>query len=387
MAPFCFVNYPLETFTPTKSGAIATIIWECCRKARTQGVTPWVITRSSDVRGFEWPQSIQIPYPEVPANRPGLFLAKVMRKLGGWRHLMQGTYIRSVVRVIKQRLWATGTFVIFNDPEGVIALRRSLPDAVLVHWFQNQMETSERLRDKFVQAADIIVACSAFTAEWVQKHYALPSGRVKVVYNAVDSDLFRPQDPRASGLPVLNFVGRTGIEKGPDIFLAAALQLAERGLRFEVQMVGSNHWDRFEEDDFQRKLSSLVWEIEKHGIVVRRTGHVGREHLPPVLARADINVIPARWDEPFGMTTVEGMACGLATVASATGGTPEVIGDAGLLFARESVGELASCLSHLLADAPLRLEFAQKARSRAEQFNWARTWSDLWKHAAARPVS
>jgi len=72
-------------------------------------------------------------------------------------------------------------------------------------------------------------------------------------------------------------------------------------------------------DDYQKQLASLVGELEACGVCVRRPGHVGRSALPAEIRKAHIHVIPARWDEPFGMTTIEGMACGLATVASRTG--------------------------------------------------------------------
>src|SRR5439155_23454526 len=134
------------------------------------------------------------------------------------------------------------------------------------------------------------------------------------------------------GKPIINFVGRTGIEKGPDVLLAAALRLAKRTKEFRLQLLGSNHWDRFELDDYQRKLQKMAAELQAMGIEVRCAGHIDRASLPDELRKAHIHVVPARWDEPFGMTTIEGMACGLATVASRTGGTPQVVGDAALLF-------------------------------------------------------
>ena len=67
------------------------------------------------------------------------------------------------------------------------------------------------------------------------------------------------------------------------------------------------------------------------------------------------------------------MAAGLALVASETGGTPEVVGDAGLLFERDSVAGLARHLEQLLADAALRRELAARARARAESFTCEKT--------------
>ena len=51
-----FINNTLETFTPTKSGALATIIWECCRVAERQGRMPAVVTRACSISPFPWPR-------------------------------------------------------------------------------------------------------------------------------------------------------------------------------------------------------------------------------------------------------------------------------------------------------------------------------------------
>ena len=84
--------------------------------------------------------------------------------------------------------------------------------------------------------------------------------------------------------------------------------------------------------------------------------------------------ISSRWDEPFGLVTVEGMASGLATVASRTGGTGEIVGDAGLLFERESVDDLTEHLHSLVEDRNLRMSYGQRARERANGFTWEKTW-------------
>ena len=77
------------------------------------------------------------------------------------------------------------------------------------------------------------------------------------------------------------------------------------------------------------------------------------------------------------MTTVEGMASGLAVVASNTGGTPEVVGDAGFLFERDDAHGLAEHLTFLLADDGLRAERGRRGRERALEFPWERTWGRI----------
>ena len=49
-----------------------------------------------------------------------------------------------------------------------------------------------------------------------------------------------------------------------------------------------------------------------------------RDVLPPLHA-ADVVVLPAQWQEPFGRVVIEGMATGRPVVASRVGGVPEIL--------------------------------------------------------------
>ncbi len=374
-----FINHPLETWTPTSSGALATILWECCRVAERQGGDlPWVITRGSEAARFPWAQTLVLDPPRLPGHPLAVKGLRAHRKLTGWRHLRHRAYAFQVAQALRRSGLYTRPLVLINDPEMTVYLRRHFPGATILHWFQNQLESSPRFRRLFPAAADVTAGVSDFTSRWVSDYYKINT--VPTLYNGVDLDQFHPapaQDVDAEGPPAVSFVGRTGIEKAPDLLLRAALTLSETTTDFRVLLIGSNHWDRFELDDYQRELQRLVTGLEARGVAVLRPGHVGRAALPDMLRRAQIHAVTSRWDEPFGLTTVEGMATGLALVASNTGGTPEVVGDAGSLFERDSADGLAACLVPLVADRALRAEQGRKARARAAEFPWERTWATL----------
>lgn len=372
-----FINHPLETWTPTSSGALATILWECCRVAeRSGGALPWVLTRPSEAARFPWAQTVVLDPPRMPTHPLAVKALRAERKMTGWRHLRHRAYAFRVMAAIRRRSLAEYPFVLINDPEMAVYLRRHFPQATILHWFQNQLESSPRFRRLLPAAADVTAGVSDFTSRWVAGHYGLD--RVPTIYNGVDLEQFHPlQEAGAAEPPAISFVGRTGVEKAPDLLLRAALTLSERTKDFRLLLIGSNHWDRFELDDYQRELQGLAAKLEARGVAVLRLGHVGRAALPDMLRRAQIHAVTSRWDEPFGLTTVEGMASGLAVVASDTGGTPEVVGDAGALFERDSADGLAACLEPLVADRALRAERGRRARARAAEFPWERTWATL----------
>lgn len=381
-----FVSTWEETFTPTQSGALATVIYQCCRAAKAEGIEPFVISRTCRAAPYDWPHAILLEYPRIPDSGPLRWLARAERKVFGWQHAGQRTFAARMARAIAENNLQHWPLVVLNNPETAILLRQKFPDAFIAHWFENQLECKARVRRDLKRAVNSAWGVSDFTARWIENYYGFESGRVPTVYNATDSAHFAPaagSTPTEGSVPVLNFVGRTGREKAPDVLLKAGLLLAQSDLKFSIQIVGSNHWDDFTLDEYQRELKALAAQLEAHNIAVRFTGHVARADLPAVLRRAAINVVPSRWDEPFGMVTLEGMACGVATVASNTGGTPEVTGDAALLFARDDVGELAQHLRTLLEDEALRREYSQRARARAQEFSWPRTWKKIQELTAA----
>ncbi len=376
-----FLNYPLETFTPTSSGALATILWECCVRARQEGIEPVLVTRASKDRPFDWPNLLPVEWEEMPTTPLGLKMARVERKLAGYRHLQYRLYVARVFQTIRKNDLVSRPLVLLNDPEMAVLLRWRFPKAHIVHWFFNQMPAKARFRSKFAQAVDVQCAVSDFTGHYVSEYYGCGSKKVNTVYIAADNAQFQPAPQPPPGLPVINFVGRTGPEKAPDLFLKAGIALAKRTKAFEMQLLGSNHWGRLEMNDYQRDLSALASELEASGITVRRPGHIDRIAMPGELRKAHIHVMPSRWDEPFALATLEGMATGLPTVASRTGGTPEAIGEDGFLFERDNLEELTEHLYCLVTDAALRSEYGQRARQKVMQFNWERTWQDLKRHA------
>lgn len=64
-------------------------------------------------------------------------------------------------------------------------------------------------------------------------------------------------------------------------------------------------------------------------------------------------LVPSRWEEPFGIVALEGMACGCIPIVSDGGGLPDAVGRAGLVFQRGNIGELVLLMYQLLTDPEL----------------------------------
>ncbi len=92
-----------------------------------------------------------------------------------------------------------------------------------------------------------------------------------------------------------------------------------------------------------------------------------RDDVPALLSQLDIFVLTSR-SEGMSNTILEAMATGLPVVATAVGGTPEMVldGETGRLVPPDDPEALERALTPLLIDAAPRRRMGQQARRRVE---------------------
>ncbi len=372
------INSISDTFTPTHSGAIGTWHWEICQCAAKEGIEPLVISKTVGIEPYNWPNKVMIPYPTGISIKGAGRIYKVQQKLTGWGHIHQKAYNIKVAQAIRDKRVEKQPMILHNDPELAVFLRQQFPHAHIISHFYNHNQLHNKFRRKFAGsgAPTLSTAVSDFTARWVEQYYGLAANSVKTMYNGADCERFMP-GTTPPGLPSVNFVGRTSIDKGPDLLLNAALNLSKKTRDFKLQLLGSTFWGGGSPDEFTRELERLASELRNAGIEVSMPGFINRWDLPGELQKAQIHVVPSRWDEPFALSTIEGMACGLATIASSTGGTPEAVTGAGLMFGKDDVHTLTDHLETLVMDSGKRAKYGVMARERALDFTWQKIWLRL----------
>ena len=77
--------------------------------------------------------------------------------------------------------------------------------------------------------------------------------------------------------------------------------------------------------------------------------------------------------EGFGMTVLEAMGRGCPVISSNATSLPEVVGNAGLLFAPEDVEDMAAKMLCILTTDKLCDDLREKGLRRAKEFTWAKT--------------
>lgn len=134
------------------------------------------------------------------------------------------------------------------------------------------------------------------------------------------------------------------------------------------------------------ELRRLAEELGVSGRVIL-TGRRAREELRFHYGAGDV-AVTTPWYEPFGLTPLEAMACGLPVVGADVGGIAFTVahGETGALVPPRDPAALAAALRDLLLDDGRRAEMGLAARRRVEtQFTWpvvASRTADLYAEVA-----
>lgn len=202
----------------------------------------------------------------------------------------------------------------------------------------------DRLKRWLLRFAAASIAVSRAVAE----DLATPS---IVIPNPYRDGLFR-RLPDVERTEELLFVGRLVSDKGVDVLLDALGLLAGEGLAPRLTVVGEGP-----------ERPRLAEQARRLGIAdrVEFLGTLTGEELVRRLNRHRILVVPSRYNEPFGIVALEGIACGCLVVGSAGGGLAEAIGPCGLTSRNGDAADLARVLAPLLRDPAAGRELLARA--------------------------
>jgi glycogen synthase len=203
------------------------------------------------------------------------------------------------------------------------------------NWYQRadgKRAWQDRIKHYFARRANGISVSQA-----VDQHVG---GKSKVIPNPYRTDVFHlmPEVVRTGDLVC---AGRLVSDKGVDLLLDALALLSRRGIKPGLTVIGSGP----EETSLRSQANDLGLLGQVEFVGVKRD-----EELAALLNAHRILVVPSRWQEPFGIVALEGIACGCVVVGSEGGGLKDAIGPCGVTYPNGDAEALAGKLAALLAD-------------------------------------
>ena len=234
-------------------------------------------------------------------------------------------------------------------------------------------ELNDRLRT-VLRRADHVIYQSAFCQEAADRFLGSPQSGTEILHNAVDTKAFTPGD-RPAGGPLILLGGDQTATYRLDTALRTLAELPEARLLVTGTVL---------EDG--RGLADELGLADR----VMFTGRYAQRDALEIYRRAHLLLHP-QVNDPCPNVVLEALACGLPVVHSASGGTPELVGAAGIGVPSETSWEHdvppnPRQLAVAVRDVLDRLDdYRAAARERAKRFDFA-PWVDRHRELFAQLV-
>jgi glycosyltransferase involved in cell wall biosynthesis len=220
----------------------------------------------------------------------------------------------------------------------------------------------------------VIVQCQDEMFELLR--LGVPRNRMALLPSGVNTDRFRPDGraaPREGGRARILTVARLVERKGVEDLIRALPQVPDA----DLVVAGGPPPGELRADPYVARLRQLITDC-KVTDRVRLCGAVAADEMPAWYRSADL-LAAVPWYEPFGLTPLEAMACGVPVVATAVGGLTDTVvhGVTGDLVPPRDPKALGAALRRLLGDEMRRMSYGAAGVDRA-------THAYAWPRIAAR---
>lgn len=195
--------------------------------------------------------------------------------------------------------------------------------------FQNRI-SSER---DIYSHADLVIATTPSQREiLLAPPYKVPRENIGLIPAGYDDSRFFPMSDSSKQVLKLQMglegrvvlaIGRLARNKGYDLLIQAMKPVCDRLPDVKLVLaIGSNSLN----PDEQRQLDELKALAQQLNLLERIDfrGYISDDDLPNMYRAADVFALSSRY-EPFGMTAIEAMACGVPTIVTTEGGLWEQV--------------------------------------------------------------
>ncbi len=235
-------------------------------------------------------------------------------------------------------------------------------------WFRSSFAAWYRLLlPILVHRVRRIIVPSDYVRQKVIARFSLSPEKVLTIPGGVDASKFHPMSVTNSMGRYILFVGTLEPRKNLVGLLGAWKGIQEQYNDISLVIAGTTG-PVFRKPSYPPATGRVHW-----------LGYVSEAELPALYAGAELFVLPS-YDEGFGLTALEAMACGTPVIVSDGGALPEVAGEAAIRFSLSGPIGLSRAMSECLSSAGLRSSLREKGLARAKLFSWQTSAELIWKN-------
>jgi glycosyltransferase involved in cell wall biosynthesis len=215
---------------------------------------------------------------------------------------------------------------------------------------------------QLMKRSDHIVTISKSAQADILSTYGIDKKRITVDYPGIDRRFTIRGPKHEEKRPYILYVG--ALKRGKNIpFAIRAFKKFLDGSKkpYDFLLVGGDYWA---DTTIPQMIEELgVWDR------VKLAGFIADATLPSYYRGASALFLTSLW-EGFCLTATEAMKSGCPIVYARTGSLPEIIGDAGMVYAKGNETDAAGALAKITGSSALRKKLAGFGIQRSKQFAW-----------------
>ncbi len=213
-------------------------------------------------------------------------------------------YCNSIIKKIKNKF---DIVEIHNRPLVFMYLKKQIDSKFIIHFHNDplSMKGSKTIKQRLflLKNADKII----FISKWVQKRFFEGIDQKLVIDTDVVYHSIEKEKKISKKKNNIVFVGKLNPSKGYDIYRDAIIKVLDEFKNWKAYSIGDE------------KRNKPTINHDRHF----ELGYLRQDDVLKFLKKSEIAVVPSRWEEPFGRTSLEASSRGCATIISGRGGLPE----------------------------------------------------------------
>ena len=219
-----------------------------------------------------------------------------------------------------------------------------------------KMFSSNVVRAVYFMADMIAPVCYA-NAKW-EESLGVERSKIKVIYNGVDVDKFRPLEVKRDLRPTVVCIGRVDVFKDIVNLIQSMKYVKSAFPDVQCLIYGAS-------TDLEYSLRCI--NLARSLRMENNIRFMGKVKNPEVAYNASDVVVISSITEGFPFAIIEAMACGKGIVATDVGGIREALDGCGLLVRSSHPQELSSAIIRLLGNKKLQIDLGAKALKKAHE--------------------